>query len=150
MSYSGLWTVVLGLGVMAFNATFNNISVISCRSANYSHLSKVFENFTLQITKIGHELTSGYFCVWNIWNIGSFRIRLTNHSQLITLWLHSSHIWSRFAYPPLTADHALIVLAYRSVISCDSIWPIQWFRRVYEVELVVSEGLCIGVSGSWG
>ena len=27
-------------------------------------MSKVFENFTLQIIKIGHELTSGYFCVW--------------------------------------------------------------------------------------
>jgi hypothetical protein len=32
MCYSGLWTDVLGLGAMAFNATFNNSSVISWQS----------------------------------------------------------------------------------------------------------------------
>ena len=54
--------------------------------------------------------------------------------------------WSAVSWGQATRDQ-LWVEDYRSVISCESIWPIQWLMRVYEVELVVPEGLCIGVSG---
>jgi hypothetical protein len=39
------------------------------------------------------------------------------------------------------------VIEALSVVSGEFKWPIQWFMRVYEVELVVPEGLCM--VGRW-